>query len=621
MNNTDYNLANLWPKFAELLSGQSSITSTEGLSAFIVLILFVVFLIFGVLSFIHYLNANRKLGFYRNLLTGLTGGELLEKRRDILVQAEKHPSYGNLWREFDESLVHIPVRERLCNTLDAEHFFNTHTIARRLTENRLLAAVPGFLTALGVIGTFIGLTLGLESLRLSNSDTQSVEALQAGIFGLIGGASIAFMTSVWGIATSVLFNFYEKMLERSIRSSISSFQNRVDYLYPRVTAEQSLSNIEDFTKQSMEKLAELDEKIGHKMQEAMQQASNSIREGMEQSLNSILGPAIQKLVENAHNGSEKALESMLDRFLDGMGQAGNSQKEMMNDAAAGINAAATDMANGLAGFTTKLDTQITGMLDKNASLMAGFEDMMQRQSTSQEAHEAKRLQQFEQQIQDFQGSQSQLTDGINNILQTHESQNDRVMDRMSQLVESFQTLANSHAEATKAMQQTTVDMKSSSNQLGLLSTNLKDTTDKLSSQFVDMNDKVLQAVEENRNNLVITERLALQLENIQGSLEATASTMDKAAEKADHGLSAVDRHFNQLMTSLESHLNSLNKQVASLLDDYSNKVKDQTVDRMTTWNEQTSTYIGHMTDAVRTLSAVVDEIDGKVAATRTAGIR
>jgi len=621
MNNTDYNLANLWPKFGELLSGQSSITSTEGLSAFIVLILFAVFVIFAVLSFIHYLNANRKLGFYRNLLKGLTGGELLEKRRDILVQAEKNPSYGNLWREFDESLVHIPVRERLCNTLDAEHFFNTHTIARRLTENRLLAAVPGFLTALGVIGTFIGLTLGLESLRLSNSDTQSVEALQAGIFGLIGGASIAFMTSVWGIATSVAFNFYEKMLERSIRSSINSFQNRVDYLYPRVTAEQSLSNIEDFTKQSMEKLAELDEKIGHKMQEAMQQASNSIREGMEQSLNSILGPAIQKLVENAHNGSEKALESMLDRFLDGMGQAGNSQKEMMNDAAAGINAAATDMANGLAGFTTKLDTQITGMLDKNATLMSGFEDMMQRQSTSQEAHESKRLQQFEQQIQDFQSSQSQLTDGINNILQTHESQNDRVMDRMSQLVESFKTLANSHAEATKAMQQTTVDMKSSSNQLGLLSTNLKDTTDKLSSQFVEMNDKVLQAVEENRNNLVITERLALQLENIQGSLEATALTMDKAAEKADHGLSAVDRHFSQLMTSLETHLNSLNKQVASLLDDYSNKVKDQTVDRMTTWNEQTSTYIGHMTDAVRTLSAVVDEIDGKVSASRTAGIR
>ncbi len=115
----------------------------------------------------------------------------LRKDAIFLFRPEKHPSYGNLWREFDESLVHIPVRERLCNTLDAEHFFNTHTIARRLTENRLLAAVPGFLTALGVIGTFIGLTLGLESLRLSNSDTQSVEALQAGIFGLIGGASIA----------------------------------------------------------------------------------------------------------------------------------------------------------------------------------------------------------------------------------------------------------------------------------------------------------------------------------------------------------------------------------------------------------------------------------------------
>ncbi len=72
---------------------------------------------------------------------------------------------------------------------------------------------------------------------------------------------------------------------------------------------------------------------------------------MEQSLNSILGPAIQKLVENAHNGSEKALESMLDRFLDGMGQAGNSQKVMMNDVLLQVlTLQQQTMANGLAGF-------------------------------------------------------------------------------------------------------------------------------------------------------------------------------------------------------------------------------------------------------------------------------
>jgi len=610
MNTTTYDLGNLWPKFGEFFAGNLTITTPEGISALVVLVLFILFGIFAFLSLVHFVRGKNQLRYYNKLLSGLNVEQLLEKRRDILKQAEQKPAYFDLWREFDESLVHIATRNRLCNTLDAEHFFNTHTIARRLTENRLLAAVPGFLTAIGVIGTFAGLQMGLAALDVSSEDFNT---LKQGIAGLIGGASIAFMTSVWGVITSVTFNFYEKFLERSIRASISDFQNRVDYLYPRITAEQSLTNIEDFSKQSMEKLAELDEKIGHKMQEAMQQASDSIRQGMEQSLNTILGPAIEKLVENAHNGSEKALESMLERFLDGMGEAGNSQKQMMNDAAQGINAAAADMAGGLAGFTNKLDAQIEGMLDKNASLLTGFEEMMKRQSLSQEEHDTKRLQQFDNQLENFQGAQSQITDGISNMMQAHESQNDKVMEGITHLLESFETLSNSHADAAKAMQQSSVDMKSSSNQLGLLSTNIKETTSQLSSQLTMMNDEVLQAVEENKNNLVMTERLAMNLENIQGQMETTASTMDKAAEKAGQGLSAVDGHFSQLMTSLESHVESLNKQVTGLLDQYASRVKDQTVDRMTTWNEETASYIGAMTDAVRTINAVVDEIDGKVA--------
>ena len=49
----------------------------------------------------------------------------------------------------------------LFNTLDASHFFNHYSLARGLTDNRLLTAVPSFLTAIGVIGTFAGLQIGL----------------------------------------------------------------------------------------------------------------------------------------------------------------------------------------------------------------------------------------------------------------------------------------------------------------------------------------------------------------------------------------------------------------------------------------------------------------------------
>ena len=66
------------------------------------------------------------------LTQDVSASELLDKQREITNKALENKRYGPLWREFDESLVHVPHRERLFNTLDAAHFFNTRSISRVL---------------------------------------------------------------------------------------------------------------------------------------------------------------------------------------------------------------------------------------------------------------------------------------------------------------------------------------------------------------------------------------------------------------------------------------------------------------------------------------------------------
>ena len=95
-------------------------------------------------------------------------------------------------------------------------------------------------------------------------------------------------------------------------------------------------------------------------------------------------------------------------------------------------------------------------------------------------------------------------------------------------------------------------------------------------------------------------------------ISTTAGVLNDAAGRAEHGFTAVDRHFTSLADSLKAHLSEVQLQVATLLSDYSERVKDQTVARLNTWNEQTAAYIGAMTNAVSTLNMVVDEIDSKV---------
>ena len=150
----------------------------------------------------------------------------------------------------------------------------------------MIAAVPGFLTAFGVIGTFVGLQLGLSELNIGND--VAVSEMKAGLAQVISGAKIAFMTSVWGVTLSVFFNFIEKGLERVARSRIYRLQTRIDQLLPRLSAEFQLQRIADDGQQSRESLQGLAEKIGEKMQESLLEATAGIQAGLESSLEKIM---------------------------------------------------------------------------------------------------------------------------------------------------------------------------------------------------------------------------------------------------------------------------------------------------------------------------------------------
>jgi phage-related protein len=388
----------------------------------------------------------------------------------------------------------------------------------------------------------------------------------------------------------------------------------VDYLYPRITAEQSLANIDDSSRVSSEKLAELDEKIGHRLQEAMQQASTSIREGMEHSLNTILGPAIEKLVNNAHSGSEKALESLLERFMESVGSAGNAQKDMMQNASQEMKVATEAMAAGLNSFVGNLESQFERMVKQNESTLTGVQSALSQKIEEQQENENARQRLLNDQMKGVQTTQQTLTEGIESVVEHQKIQHQELVSELNQLLAKFGLLSESHAAATDNMRQVSGDMKASANQLGLLSANIKESVDFL-GQDLEKSIAQVQLLSEQNTALVSKfDGLTNQLGSAGQQVELAARQLDSAAGKAESGLSSVERHFEQLGHSLTTHVQQLEQQVAALLTEYSNQVHAQTTRRMDTWNENTNSYISSMTDAIQALSGVVDEIDGKIRA-------
>lgn len=338
---------------------------------------------------------------------GRTKETLALTRRETLQKAQglNAPNIGMLWREFDESLVVSSDQKHLFNTLDAEHFFNARTLAGGLTASRLLAAAPSFLVALGVLGTFAGLTIGLAKLNIDSHS--STEQMREGIDWMIQGAAVAFTTSVWGVTFSLLLNFLEKMFERNALNAIQKLQHDIDSLYTRIPAEQSLVHIAEYGKESKEALQELHERIGDRLQETLNGMSEAMQTALTDALNNIMAPAIQTLVSTTSQQSTQVLEKLVGNFMDGMTSVGREQGLQMQQAAADVNAAVSGMSERMNQLFSSLNEQQGRQMEVAQQQSAAFETQLQRISGSAEERQAQMEQRF-----------AELMSGLTNQLQT-----------------------------------------------------------------------------------------------------------------------------------------------------------------------------------------------------------
>ena len=84
--------------------------------------------------------------------------------------------------------------------------FNEEELSLRSWQG-VVVQIPGTLTGLGLLGTFIGLIAGMGSVEVS-----SVDAALASIQMLIHGIKLAFYTSISGVILSIVFNIMYKMI-------------------------------------------------------------------------------------------------------------------------------------------------------------------------------------------------------------------------------------------------------------------------------------------------------------------------------------------------------------------------------------------------------------------------
>ena len=121
-----------------------------------------------------------------------------------------------------------------------------------MIKKGILSIIPGVMTGLGILGTFIGLSIGLQ-----NFNTGSAAEITNSIAPLMDGIKIAFHTSIYGMVFSLIFNFvYKKNLEDAY-NAVEYFLNAYHkYVLPDMANDQigMFLKFQEYQMQEMEKV-------------------------------------------------------------------------------------------------------------------------------------------------------------------------------------------------------------------------------------------------------------------------------------------------------------------------------------------------------------------------------
>ncbi len=608
---TILDFGNLIPRFREVLFGEIPLNSAAGFSTTVVLVIIGVTAFALIYAVYNFRKAYRRVSFYKRTLKPYTSDELLSKREEITQKMIKNPEYQGIWEEFDESLVDF--RGELHNTLDASHFFNVHSLAHTLADNRLIAAIPGLLTAMGVIGTFVGLQVGLGEISSSGLGTSltEVDEINQGIGNLISSATIAFMTSVWGVGASILFNFIEKILERNVRSSVFKLQLQVDRLYRRLTPEKSLSDIEGHSRESREIMQTLAEKIGERMQEALVESTDKIKNSLIESLEAVLQPSVEALVSNAKASSETALKSLVEGFMGAITTEGRHQSEQMNAASEKVQETVNNLETSFRDFIIKLEAQSDSIVTTNSAVMQEVQQVVTAQIDQHHEAALKRNQIFEQQVEEMTSSQEALKENLNQMMSDQKSHQNEILGNISKVANEVEAMAKRHQDIGNQMRDAANGFMEKIDTIKNITGTIQAASETLAADIRNATQAAQQLAEQNQSIGERTEQVLQEAGNLAASLLEAVGTIGETAKKSAEGLSHVEKHFSQLAEDLNKQSDSFSTTVNDLLRSYAEQVATQTRERLNQWNQQTSAFTTSMTTAVQALHDFIDELEAK----------
>lgn len=200
-----------------------------------------ILLVIGLLFIICIMNFNR-LRYCSDEMEALTarmqeeckqaGGKnvwhLYQDTKDVFTDTDLNQAFN----KYRYRMRNYQTKRGYVTGCDIDEFINEDLIDR-IGNTHFNAGIAGTMTGLGILGTFLGLSMGLGS--FSGDD---IYTISDNVGPLLSGMKVAFHTSVYGIFFSLVFNFVYRSVMADVYEKLERFQSAFrQFAMPSVATE------------------------------------------------------------------------------------------------------------------------------------------------------------------------------------------------------------------------------------------------------------------------------------------------------------------------------------------------------------------------------------------------
>lgn len=306
--------------------------------------------------------------------------------------------YAEIWKKFEWTLFKSD-NEGIMMTQDPESFYNDQTLLEDIPLT-IFRGMPGIFTGVGLLGTFLGLTVGLGGIDFSN-----IETMKSGIEVLLKGTTTAFWTSVAGLIGALVFTIWgNHQFYRPYNQVLAVLIEKLNSLFPAKSMEEFLSRQAEQAEEQTIAMRELNGELVGRLEEMFVKLSQSIdvalKNNLAESFSHTLEPVFQnlnqsidKLGSSAGDTLSKSIEQGAGDQIQGLavtlqdfqGKMGN-----MMEVSERLNTENTArIQNSVAQIVTKLNEAMDANIEKQASTneasQAAMKQLMEEMNSNMKA--------------------------------------------------------------------------------------------------------------------------------------------------------------------------------------------------------------------------------------------